>query len=158
MEDQSQIEAFVGKNSDYYIQKWSRIGAGGGDRLSWNWAAAIGGIAWMLYRKLYTTAIIVFAVIFVDAWITVILEESQVFPIAVAIWDRFSYILYLVVFGWWGNYWYFRRYQRIADLSEREMQSPTDDHGIFAEKGGTNIWAPGLFLLAIGALLVWAYS
>lgn len=158
MEDQSQVEAFVGKNSDYYIQNWSQIVADGSNRLSWNWAAAIGGIVWMLYRKLYMTAGIVFVVVFVDAWITVILQESQVLPIAVAIWDRFSYILYMLVFGWWGNYWYFRRYQRIAELCEREMQSPTDSQVLFAEKGGTNMWAAGLFLLAIGAVLVWAYS
>jgi hypothetical protein len=47
--------AFVGPNSDYYIQQWERSP---GRWRSWNWSAFFFGDGWLLYRKLYGYAVI----------------------------------------------------------------------------------------------------
>ena len=51
-----EAEAFVGANNPYYLEKWK---AHSGSTLKgWNWAAALFGIQWMTYRKMYVEALL----------------------------------------------------------------------------------------------------
>jgi hypothetical protein len=156
LEDRDKIEAYVGRNSAYYATKWATIRDRGaaGSRVSWNWAAAIGGIVWMLYRRLYIPVALIIAVSFVDASITIELEEAGLFPVATTLWDKFSYIVYMSVMGCWGNYWYLSRYQRAVKSAAADLRGTEGQLEFLAEKGGTNFPAAGLVLAVSGALIV----
>jgi len=56
-----ETEAFIGKNSSFYLEKW-------GSRpdsafKGWNWAAMFFSIEWMAYRKMYLEAFLYFLAI-----------------------------------------------------------------------------------------------
>jgi Tfp pilus assembly protein PilE len=59
--------AFVGKNSETYLPKFAKFNAGGTDsfRATWHWPAFFVPFWWMLYRRLYGWA----ALVFFSAWI-----------------------------------------------------------------------------------------
>jgi hypothetical protein len=46
------MRAFVGKNADYYINKWQNA-KDPAKRSGWNWAGFLAGIFWLGYRKMY---------------------------------------------------------------------------------------------------------
>ena len=123
-------------------------------RVSWNWAAAIGGIVWMLYRRLYIPAALILIIGFIDVEITIGLEEAGLFPLATKIWDKISYVVYMSVMGCWGNYWYLSRYQRAVKSAAGDLRGPVEQLAFLTEKGGTNILAAGLVLAGSGAIIV----
>ncbi len=157
LEDKDKIDAFVGRKADYYAGKWVAIRGAASSRVSWNWAAAIGGIVWMLYRRLYIPVALVVVVGFIDAAITIGLEDAGLFPLATALWDKFSYIVYMSVMGCWGNYWYLGRYERTVKSAAGDLRGPVEQIEFLAEKGGTNILAAGLVIAASGALVVMSF-
>jgi hypothetical protein len=57
----SEIEAYVGKNIQFY--KWASAAARG---ISWNWAAFLFAPLWMVYRKMYWQALAFMAVVFLS--------------------------------------------------------------------------------------------
>ncbi len=155
MIDHPGVEAFAEKNVEYYIEKWTTIADSTSSRVHWNWAAAVGGIIWMVYRKLYLPLIIVLVVGFADAYITVELEDAGVYPTAVAIWERASYWVYAAVFGSWGNYWYYLKFQKADEAAAGISGDSTERLNYLAEKGGTNILIAGIALLSISAAAIW---
>lgn len=61
--------AFIGvKNTEYYLEKWERY-QDNEKFSSWNWAAFFLDIYWLLYRKMYAVAGIVFAINFASYFI-----------------------------------------------------------------------------------------
>ncbi len=61
------FSTFVGKNSETYLPKFAKFNAGGLDsfKATWHWPALFVPFWWMLYRKLYGWA----ALVFFTAWI-----------------------------------------------------------------------------------------
>ncbi len=53
------IRRLAGRRADYYLRTFGRMFPAGTVRLkpSWNWAACLGGVFWMLYRGLYVEAL-----------------------------------------------------------------------------------------------------
>jgi hypothetical protein len=49
----AEIDAFVGKNADYYRYHWRNAEARGGWYIGFNWPAAIVSLFWLLHRRLY---------------------------------------------------------------------------------------------------------
>ncbi len=158
MIDHASVEAFVEKKVEYYVEKWTTFADGTSSRVHWNWAAAIGGIAWLFYRKLYLPIAIVLLIGLVDAYITVELEDAEVFPVAVALWDKLSYWVYSAVFGSWGNYWYYQKFRKTSEAVAEISADSSERLSYLAEKGGTSILIPGIVLLALSAVLIWAYT
>ncbi len=157
LEDRDKIDAFVGENADYYARKWAAMRGAASSRVSWNWAAAIGGIVWMLYRRLYIPAALILIIAFIDVEITFGLKEAGLFPLATTVWDKISYLVYMSVIGCWGNYWYLSRYQRAVKSAARDLRGPVEQLAFLAEKGGTNIFAAGLVLAAGGTVVVMTF-
>jgi hypothetical protein len=52
---------FIGPNADYYIPQFQKLDSTN-SMISWNWAAFLCSIWWMLYRKMYLYALIAFAI------------------------------------------------------------------------------------------------
>jgi len=156
MVDRTDVEIFVEKNTEYYGKIWASLDDAENSRVSWNWAAAIGGLVWMLYRKLYALVAFATLAIVIDSFVTIELEEAQIFPMAVAVWDKFSYWVYAAVFGSWGNYWYFRQFRKAKNGAAELFVDQEEQRKHLARKGGTNLLVAGLFAVSASALLVWA--
>lgn len=52
-QDEEKIESFVVENAGYYRDKWQKFNDKPGSVLSFNLAACLGQIIWLVYRKLY---------------------------------------------------------------------------------------------------------
>lgn len=156
MIDRASVDAFVEKNAAYYFEKWTAISDGTNSRVNWNWAAAIGGMVWLLYRKLYLPAGIILVVGFTDIYLTAVLEDAGAFPVAVQFWDRISYWVYAAVLGSWGDYWYYQKFRKVNDSLLATPANTDDRLSALAKSGGTNIVIAGLFLMSVSALMIWA--
>jgi hypothetical protein len=49
---------FIGKNEDYFRDKWASRYPNGAPKIKWNWAAAFLGPVWLVYRKMYWQAVV----------------------------------------------------------------------------------------------------
>lgn len=58
-----EVEAFAGKNSDYYLEKWKSHSES--TVKGWNFAAMFFSVEWMAYRKMYIEAMICFAILII---------------------------------------------------------------------------------------------
>jgi hypothetical protein len=131
--DEETIREFVGKNADYYLNKW-KLMAASGSKVSWNWAAFCFEVLWMAYRKMYLYALTVMLLSFV--------------PVIGSI---FSLIFWIGI-GIFGNYLYGKfTYRKLSVL-----RSAFTDDELFKQEviksGGTSIL--GVFLFIILALLL----
>lgn len=62
--NEREIKAFVGKNSNYYINKWSLL-ASSPKKVNWNFAAFFLSIFWVGYRKMYTLLLTILGIFIV---------------------------------------------------------------------------------------------
>lgn len=90
---------FVGKNSDYYIQKWEEMESTG-KKISWNWAGFLFGLFWFGYRKMYPHA---FGLMIFSLILQYVQKVMNTEPIVVGL----TNILISVAIGMFGNLLYF---------------------------------------------------
>lgn len=113
------IRAFVGTNSSYYLQSFSRFTMTGREKfcVTWNWSCFGFTFLWMLYRKLYVPAAITF-VAFCLPGVNIILH---------------------IVTGMTGNYLYYRHVNgKVREI--RATQSPQNVRRAIEDTGGVNRW------------------
>jgi hypothetical protein len=123
---------FIGPNADYYLEAFKKLDATN-SMISWNWAACLGGLFWMLYRKMYVYALIAFAGIFVLSLVTGGLGGL----LSIIVW---------IAFGVLGNWIYKKKVEE--DLAAAAGLDPAAKQTFFASRGGTT-WLP----VIIGAVL-----
>ena len=58
---QTEAGVFIGPKSYYYLEKWPSDPEA--NFTNWNWAAFLLALPWMLYRKLYTEALVLTAIL-----------------------------------------------------------------------------------------------
>ncbi len=139
MVDSSRVDPFVGRNAEYYAERWRTMADGTSSRVRWNWAAAILGAFWLLYRKLYAPFAIVMFIVVVDSLGGIALEEAGILPSAVvATWDRLSVWVYSAVIGCWGNYWYYKKFSRTLESATEQFVDPAEQELHLAQSGGTD--------------------
>jgi hypothetical protein len=129
------FEAIVGpRNTGYYISKFEAFqGASGKSRLSWNWPAFLFNVVWALYRKLYGSAILLFAIAF-----------------AASILDRFgsvtlsglTVLCVSIFFGLFANFLYFRKALKAAADAEVSFNDASAQLEYLRKKGGVHSWVP----------------
>ena len=154
MIEQSRIEAFVGKNSVYYLEKWRLFENESNSRVNFNKAAFFLSAIWLVYRKLYFQLGVLFIVLVADISISVFLEDAEIVsPIVIALWDRFSPIVYGTVIGMWGNYWYFRRFRSFDDDARTQSPDPAIQETFLGSKGGTNVLGVSVLIILFVALI-----
>ncbi len=125
------IRAFVGKNSDYYLNKW-RLMAATGSKTSWNWAAFSFVTLWMAYRKMY-----------LYAFITMVISVLNFIPIIGFI---FSLIIWFGV-GIFGNYLYGKfTYEKLTALKLAYGDGEALKQAAILN-GGTSVLSVFLFIL-----------
>lgn len=146
---------FVGAKMDYYIPKWVSLGDRG--IISFNFAAFICGLFWMLYRKMYLYALFYGIILFAaGALEEIILETLGLYEYSRTI-GNITNIAYATVLSCVAN-WIYKKHatNKIAELKMKGLS--TDEYQLQLEKiGGTNIVAPIIavigFILFIGLAL-----
>lgn len=114
-----EIRAFVGTNSEYYVQNFSKFTIAGTENftMTWNWSTCCFTFFWMLYRKMYIQA----AITFVIFWIPGV------------------NILLHIVAGVVGNYLYYKHAKdKIIEI--RAIQPPQTLYSILQQVGGVHGW------------------
>jgi len=149
-----EVTSFVGPKADRYRPRFERFTRTGAARFefSWNWPAALAGMWWYLYRKMYAWALVDFA-------LSVLLG-----------WTFFVPILWAAARAVTGDYLYFRHADRkireARPISSAGGAPPTDTAHLarLAAEGGVHAWVPWaavaaiLLVLALGTLflgIVW---
>jgi len=113
------IRAFVGANSYYYIQNFSKFTITGKEEFcaTWNWSCFGFTFLWMLYRKMYFLSLITF-VVFCLPGLNILLH---------------------IVAGIVGNYLYYK-HVKVKILEIKATQSSLNYVPVLHEVGGTNKW------------------
>ncbi|MDD2898386.1 MAG: DUF2628 domain-containing protein [Desulfuromonadaceae bacterium] len=114
-----EIRAFVGSNANYYIQAFSRFTISGCEKfsVSWNWSCFGFTFLWMVYRKMYSLAVVTF-VVFCIPGVNILLHIGA---------------------GMIGNYLYYRHAKgKIVEI--RTTQSTQNLYQVLEEVGGVNRW------------------
>ncbi len=149
MIERSRIESFVVKNTDYYLDTWRSIEQGNALWLNFNWAAFFGSVFWMLYRKLYPQ-------VGISILVLIAIEASGLLALV----DWVSPILIGSVIGFYGNYWYLRRFHRFDEMARNQSPDPSTQESYLRTKGGTNaigVWTVILLIAALnGAVLIYS--
>lgn len=129
-----EIRAFVGSNSYYYIQKFSRFTMLGREKfnITWNWSCFGFTFLWFLYRKMYALAVISFVVFCLPG---------------------INFFMHIVV-GCIGNYLYYR-HTKSKIIEIRSTQSPQNYFPVLEEVGGVNTWVTtfGVIIMIIMAVV-----
>ena len=121
-----EIRTFVGANSYYYIQNFSKFTLLGREKFSvtWNWSCFGFTFLWMLYRKMYVLGFITF-IIFCIPGLNILLHIGA---------------------GMTGNYLYYRHAKsQIVEI--RATQSAQNFMPLLQEMGGVNSWVVTLGII-----------
>jgi len=114
-----EIGTFVGTNTDYYLQQFSKFNITGTEKfcVTWNWSCFGFTFLWMLYRKMYLLAVLTFVVFFIPG----------------------VNILLHIAAGVVGNYLYYGHVkQKILEI--RAIQPPQNIYPVLKEMGGVLRW------------------
>ena len=144
--DAGAIEAYIGeRNKDYYLAIFKNFDSKGvGLHRSWNWAAFLGGPAWLLYRKMYGFFFL-FSTTLVASFVLVNTGRAAV--------GNLIHLFPLYVFAHYANAFYYRQAKRRV-LSARMAKGDIGSQlGRLRREGGVHswvIWASG----SLGALFI----
>lgn len=148
MLDDPRVEQFVGRNVAYYREKWQQFLDDPDSKISFNWAALIGHMAWLAYRKLYVPLFWVTLWAIVDVALVLYLEDRQLVSNGVlALWNTVFSVVFLGVVALYGNYWYWKKFLRTGGLEDAEK---------IRSKGGTSAVAPTILVLVLLSPVAWA--
>jgi hypothetical protein len=141
-------KTFVGTNSSYYDESW-RVMEWRGVNRSWNWAAALSLGGWLAYRRLYHHAALQGALL--TLLILLALSGAPIQLVALA------QLVVALVFGWYGNALYRRRFRQAAVAAARQDGDHAARLAALAASGGTDsraVWVLAAALAAVAAALV----
>ena len=144
-QQESAWRAAIGRNADWYLERWRQSEAKGTTR-SWNWAACLLSVFWFAYRKMWPAMIVLLVVNLVVGAVAGALALSAQVQLVLM-------VLISFVTGTFGNDWYRRHVAKIvAEAESLPAQA--------ARRGGTSLVGVGvlaaIFVLASAALVVTA--
>ena len=131
--EECQMEAFVGRNTLYYEEKWNSVPGKAG----FNLAAFFLGSIWAVYRRMYLEAAIV--------WVIAVVLEY----IFRGGWSGLGGALF---FGLGGNEVYRRKLIRL--LKKTEGLGREEQQALLKKKGGTNFPAAVVFSIVAICLII----
>lgn len=156
MSDDARISAFVARNTDYYRNRWRKFHEKPGAITSFNIAACIGQVIWLAYRKLYVPLFWTFVVCVAYVSLSIYVEEKQLISEDVSsAWHWFVSILFFAVFGFLGNYWYWRKFRRVERRAASREWDETERLQFLRSKGGTSPLGAWLVVIVMLAPVAW---
>ena len=126
-----EAEAFIGKNSWFYLEKWKSHSE---DTLKgWNWPAAVFGLQWMMYRKMYLEALL----FYVFQIVAGVLIGMAFWTFRVSIDGELIRPIFGILTGIFGNMLYRNKALRI--LRKTIYMDEPMRVAALQEKGGTSV-------------------
>ncbi len=130
-------EAYAGPRGDWYAERFKRFTQKGTPAFapSWNWSAFLFGIVWLIYRKMYRWALLLFGV----SMAGIVIPGGSL---------AISFF-----FGAFANFLYFLHVKKKVDIIISESDHIDSDQAI-KERGGVNPLPKvlALFLLMMGIM------
>ena len=143
-----EMTAFVGKNADYYLSRWTPL-LEGENWTAFNWAAFCFSGFWLPYRKMYKAAVIFFGIILLES----ILEGRLFGGETNRERERVVGLVAAMVCGGYGNRWYLSHVKKvISQIRAQELPGNAFVDAI-SKRGGTSVGAALAFLAGFVALL-----
>ncbi|MEJ5173293.1 MAG: DUF2628 domain-containing protein [Hydrogenothermaceae bacterium] len=137
---------FVGKNGDYYIQKWEELSLSN-SKISWNWAAFFFGLFWLGYRKMYPHA---FGLMIFSLILQYVQKVVNTDPVVVAL----TNLSISIILGMFGNYLYYEYTKsKIQEIQTKFADENTRDLEI-VRNGGESLSTA----IAVGLMYIIASS
>lgn len=147
VETSDAVEQFVGKNYAYYQKKWATVKNNG--LMGFNIAAFFLGIFWLIYRKMYVYAAIVFGLLALDIAI------ESFFPLPEAIGRAVTWAI-AILFGMMGNTWYKNHVdKKVAEITRQ--YSADEAPAILQKEGGVNpaaAWTSAIILVVLIVVVI----
>ena len=138
------IRAFVGKNADYYINKW-KSAKEPAKRAGWNWAGFFVGLFWMGYRRMYK-------ILFMILGLFILIDIIQLF-VSFDLSRGVSIGISAVAGGSGNSLYYNHMNQKIKSLSPNS--SSDDELKELAKTAGGATWkGVGITLLLFIAYII----
>lgn len=127
-----EAEAFIGKNSDYYLDKWKAHSET--SLKGWNWAAFFFGINWMNYRKMYIEALLYYIITAIAAAVI----YTMLVLLGIWIDSNITQTLLTVIFtGVFGNK--LHRNKALRVLRKSLSSSESERMSALEAKGGVSV-------------------
>lgn len=139
-ENNKDMEKFIYKNTEYYIEKFNKINSST-NKMTWNWSAFWWGNLWVLYRKMYKEAII----------LILVASFASKIPVVGDLMPTFLTVLLAI----YGNAMYLEHVKR--NLSEINTFEESKKEFMLGKMGGTNLALTtvlGLMLIAPIIILI----
>jgi hypothetical protein len=152
-ENNSYYEAFFQKNAAYYLRMLEK--QNNGQMFTFNVYAFIFGLLWFLYRKVYTGALWVLALLFAISLIEVSIQEFISDGATSYIISWCLSIGTWTATGFFANALYLKKARRVVDkviLSEADSEQSIE---ILKKKGGTSYLFLIIILLACAAFFIY---
>lgn len=131
----SEIERFVDRRSKFYLQKWRDMDLKK-TLLSWNWPAFFLGPSWLAYRKMYSSAFLLFAIDSTLVLSVAILPVSADTQLAISI---IIWIPIAIAVGLLANHLYRRHVDGRLAVINATKPHETDRAVAVARLGGTSL-------------------
>jgi len=136
------IEAFIGKpeKTFWYQNAFSMFNINGVDKMKWKWSwwAFFGGFLFLLYRKQYIPALVVFL-------------ASILFSLV-----PFAGLIIAILVGGYGTYFVYKGYKAKLLEIERNIPAEEEDKRIETMKavGGYHSWVVWLYAIFMGLIIL----
>lgn len=154
--DEENIESFVVRNVGYYRDRWQKFRDTPASVLSFNLAACLGQVIWLVYRKLYVPLLwaTVILIAYVALWLY--LDDRQWVPEGLlSAWGWFATFLSFSLFGFLGNYWYWRKFQKVERQAAALHTEKAAQLQTLRSKGGTTPIGASLVVVLLVLPIVW---
>jgi hypothetical protein len=151
--------AVIGEpNQEFYLSYFRRADSRGYAPISWHWPVFVIGLFWLLYRKQYRFALIVFGMPYLTAMITALIDTAL--PGS----GRPLFALAVIGFGFvWlplnANGIYYRWARGEVERARIEYPGQRDaQHRYLEARGGVNAQLPYLILIGVMVMSMLAGS
>jgi Tfp pilus assembly major pilin PilA len=130
-----EFRSFIGKNAGYYITKFKKFESDRSDKIqvTWNWPAFFFGFWWFIYRRLYLSALFVFAINLMPFCTRLIFDISTSNILGIV----FGLLL-MIIWGASANYIYYKRAKKKIAEIENLYPITITRHAELARTGGVN--------------------
>lgn len=147
----AQRRLFVGPGADYYLEQWRRLEEG--QLLSFNPAAFVFGVFWLLYRQMLRPTLLYFALYIGELFLEKMIIRGLGWPAPPLWWFFGRMLLFALLLGLLGN-WIYRVHADEQIERLREEYPPPQLDRVLRLKGGTSFIPVILFVCLILIILL----
>ena len=141
---EKKMELFIGENAEYYLDKWNSS-ENPKKKAGWNWAAALCGLLWLGYRKMYN--------IIMQIVVLFLVFDAIKFYLGVDL-DSSIGIILAVVLGMLGNSLYYKHMLKEIENINGEFSDSARELQELKKVGGRSWGGVALTIIIISVYVI----